>query len=346
MVTSIIVCNAGSDLLSKIDLKTKIVSNIEYSLCEKPIGPHSIKKVGDKIITANSYNDSVSIYEEKYFKELYNIKVGRKPNDIVLLDNILYTVCGDSNAVNVHDINSERLLWTIGTSGWPHSIDYSSLYEKLYVSSIEEDTIDIIDEKDKRRIGKIVAKEYPIKVKVSLDNKYIYVCESYIGSDNGGYIEVFDLANNTSIARVKVGNSPMDIYENSENLYITNFTDGTISILNKKEFKVTNTIYVGGMPKGIVVNDSKIYAIDYLKGNLIEIENENKKNIIAIGMDPGAMILLEDSSEKRLEIIFVYNSEGSSFHFAQIEVACFLEGTEIFKSISKFSSSNAFKLTI
>ena len=291
-MTSIIVCNAGSDSLSIIDLKTKSVISVEYSLCEKPIGPHNMKKIGDKIITANSYNDSVSIYEVNKFKELYNIKVGTNPNDIVLLDNILYTACGDLNAVNVHDINTREILWSIATGSWPHSIDYSNFSKNLYVSNIEENTVDIISEVDKKKIGEIVAKEYPTKVKVSLDNKYIYVCESYLGSDNGGYIEVFDLRNNKSIARVKVGNAPMDIYEDSENLYVANFTDGTISILTKKELKVINTIYVGGMPRGIIANDSKIYVIDYLKGNLIEIENESKKNIIAIGMEPIAMMLL------------------------------------------------------
>ena len=291
-MTSIIVCNTGTDSLSKIDLATYSVSNIQYNMCDKPIGPYSIKEIGDKIITANSYDNSVSIFKGKEMQEVLNIKNGAAPSDIILLDNILYTVCADSNAVIIHDIVDSKIMYSIKTGSWPHSIDYSKFNKKCYISNMEEDSIDIIDSKEYIAVKKLKTPQYPTKVKVSLDQRYLYVCESYLGSDNNGFLDIFYLEDDTRIARIEVGSSPMDVYEDISQIYTVNFTEGSISIIDKKTLKVINNIYVGGMPRSIIVKDSKIYVADYLKGKVIEIENNMKKNIITVGTEPNAMILV------------------------------------------------------
>ena len=50
-------------------------------------------------------------------------------------------------------------------------------------------------------------------------------------------------------------------------------------------------LHVGGMPKGILKIDNKLYIGDYLKGRVIVIEDEAIKKIIAIESEPNAMIL-------------------------------------------------------
>ena len=88
-----------------------------------------------------------------------------------------------------------------------------------------------------------------------------------------------------------MGTSPIDMYEDDKNIYVSNFTEGSISIIDKNSFKAVKTLYIGGMPKGILKKDNKIYIGDYLKGRLIVVEGEKVKKIIAIESEPNAMIL-------------------------------------------------------
>ena len=81
------------------------------------------------------------------------------------------------------------------------------------------------------------------------------------------------------------------MYEDNNDIYVSNFTEGSISIIDKRIFKLVKTIYIGGMPKGILKKDNRIYIGDYLKGRLIVVEGDKVKKIIAIESEPNAMIL-------------------------------------------------------
>ena len=74
-----------------------------------------------------------------------------------------------------------------------------------------------------------------------------------------------------------VGYSPIDMIEDTENIYVSNFTDGTISVIDKATYKVEKVIYVGGMPKGILKYGS------VLDDKIIKV--------IAIESEPNAMTL-------------------------------------------------------
>ena len=290
-MSSIVLCNTGADSLSKIDLDTFQVKKILFKLSEKPVGPHGIRKYDDEIITANNYSDSISIFSGDNFEEVRNIKIGPKPNDLVKVRDKVYTICGESNAIVAYDLNQNRVLWELNTCNWPHSIDYCDKKNLLFVSNLEENCTKIINLDDYQIVKTLLTPEYPTKVKISNDKKNIYVCESYLGSDDNGYLDIFSIETFDRIARIEVGTSPIDMYEDNENIYVSNFTEGSISIIDKRSFKLIKTIYIGGMPKGILKKDNKIYIGDYLKGRLIVVEDEKIKKIIAIESEPNAMIL-------------------------------------------------------
>ena len=58
-----------------------------------------------------------------------------------------------------------------------------------------------------------------------------------------------------------------------------------------KKYCVDKTLYIGGMPKGILKKDNKLYIGDYLKGRLIILEKNKIEKIIAVDSEPNAMIL-------------------------------------------------------
>ncbi|MDU4882185.1 YncE family protein [uncultured Clostridium sp.] len=290
-MSSIVLCNTGADSLSKIDLDTFEVKKILFKLSERPVGPHGIRKYGNEIITANSYSDSISIFSGLNFEEIKNIKIGPKPNDLVKVGNKIYTICGEANSIVAYDLNQNRVLWELNIGNWPHSIDYYYEKELLFVSNLEENCTKIINLEDYQIVKTLLTPEYPTKVKISNDKKYIYICESYLGSDDNGYLDVFSIETFNRVTRIEVGTSPIDMYEDNKYIYVSNFTEGSISVIDKNLFKSVKTLYIGGMPKGILKKDNKIYIGDYLKGRLIVVEEEKIKKIIAIESEPNAMIL-------------------------------------------------------
>ena len=290
-MSSIVLCNTGADSLSKIDLDTFEVKKILFKFSERPVGPHGIRKYGNEIITANNYSDSISIFSCVIFEEIRNIKIGPKPNDLVKVGNTIYTICGESNAIVAYDLNQNRVLWELNIGNWPHSIDYFDEKGLLFVSNLEENCTKIINLENYQIVKTLLTPEYPTKVKISNDKKYIYICESYLGSDDNGYLDVFSIETFDRVARIEVGTSPIDMYDDNKNIYVSNFTEGSISIIDKNSFKAVKTLYIGGMPKGILKKDNKIYIGDYLKGRLIVVEGEKVKKIIAIESEPNAMIL-------------------------------------------------------
>ena len=125
------------------------------------------------------------------------------------------------------------------------------------------------------------------------DGNYILVCESNIGMDNKGCINIISLKNYNVLNKIPVGNSPVDMYFNGEFCYVSNFGDGTVSILDINKYKEIKRIEVGGMPRGIIEDEKYLYVGDNYNNLLFRIDKitENKK-AISIGTEPTGMTLL------------------------------------------------------
>ncbi|MCE9656307.1 YncE family protein [Clostridium celatum] len=290
-MNSIVLCNTGADSLTQINMDNYNLMKIHFNISESPVGPHGIKSYNKKIITANNYSDSISIFEGNKLTEKKNIKIGPNPNDLILVDNKIYVICGESNAVVIYDLLEERVIFEVHSGSWPHSIDYCRRKMISFVANLEENSVSIIALNDNNVVSSLVTPEYPSKVKVSSDEKLLYVCESYLGSDEEGYLDIFSIDNLERVTRLEVGTSPIDLCEDEENIYVSNFTDGTISVIDRNELKVTNSIFVGGMPRGLISYNKKLYIGDYLKGRLIVVEENSIKKVIAIESEPNAMTL-------------------------------------------------------
>ena len=163
----------------------------------------------------------------------------------------------------------------------------------MYISNMDGHSVSIIDCLNNKVIGRIKAPEYPTKILLSKDEKKIYLCESYLGYDIEGYIDIISTENYKSIGRIKVGITPVDMYEYGEELYVSNFTEGSISVVDIKRLRETRKIYVGGMPRGIIKQKDYIYIGDYMGGKLRIIDfSEQKVKTIPIGNEPNGMILI------------------------------------------------------
>jgi YVTN family beta-propeller protein len=292
----ILVCNTAGDTLSKINLMDYSVENLPLELGEKPVGPHGIDYYNGNIITANNYSNSISIFSLTENKELKNIHVGAHPNDVKVFKDKAYVPCGESNSLVVVDLNKESMVCEIalGVGAFPHNIEI--YYEKAiaYVSNMGGHSISVIDCLNNKVIGNIKAPEYPTKILLSKDKKKLYLCESYLGMDIDGYISVISTESNEIIKRIKVGGSPVDIFEEDERLYVANFAEGYLSIVDLKKEREVKKIFVGGMPRGVIKYKEDIFIGNNMNGKIIKLNlKERIIKTITLGKEPNAMILVE-----------------------------------------------------
>lgn len=293
----IIICNTGSDSINKIDTESLKNQNIFLSNGESPFGPHGLSLYKDKILVANNYNNSISIINYKSLKEENNLYIGAHPNDIMANNDIAYVSCGESNSLIIYDLINERVNFEVPTGRFPHNI--ALLEEKgiIFISNMGDDSISVIDSINNREIKRIRVENTPLKISISNNRKYLYVCMSYLGHDKEGSIGIVEIKTLELVNKIKVGLSPVDLFEDNNYLYVSNLCDGSISVVNLSEAKEENKIIVGGMPRGIVKVKDNIFVGDYLNGilNIIGIDNKKIK-AIPLGSEPNAMTLVDGNN--------------------------------------------------
>lgn len=289
----IVVCNTGSDSISRIDTYNLKVDNLYLSVGDTPFGPHGLVLYKNNVIVANNYNNSISLIDGLSFKEIDNIYIGAHPNDISIADNMIYVTCGESDSVIAYDLANKTINYEIPTGRFPHDIISYQEQNMLFVSNMGEDSISVIDVVKNKEIKRILVENTPLKIAVSNDRRYLYVCMSYLGYDQDGYIGIISLDNLQLIEKIKVGYSPVDLFEDNGYLYISNFCGGSISIVNLSTMKEERRIDVGGMPRGILKIDNIIYCGDYENGkvNVINLL-ENEIKAITVGREPNAMTFI------------------------------------------------------
>lgn len=294
---SLILCNTGSDSITKIPLVTSLDSDIvseEIFLTkgENPLGPNGIYINNNIAYIANNYDNSISILNMKTLKEENIIYVGAHPNDLTGYDKYLYIACSESNDVVIYDLEEKKIIVEIKTNNWPYNIEISRELKLLFITNFQSHNISVIDIKINKVIGELTTLEYPTKVRVSNDGKSLYVCESYMGDERNGYIEVFDLFSLESIKKVEVGKVPIDIFEDEDILYVCNFMDNSIDLLNKFNLKKIREINLTGMPRSLLKHNNIVYICDYLNGRLLCLDLiNNSMKAITVGREPNAMTL-------------------------------------------------------
>lgn len=289
------ICNTSSDCISKVNLEIfKEESRIPVSLSKLTrMGPHGISVYNNKLLVANSYDNSLSIIDLEVQKETGCFYIGAHCNDVaVSLDNA-YAICGELNSVIVFNLIKNKIVEKIPCGNLPHSISHNKDNELIVITNMESDSITLIDTVSNDVIKTIKVGPYPTNAVFTSDNRWILVCESNLGSNGNGSISIIDLKTYQICGRIYVGNSPVYICTEGDECYVSNFGEGTISIIDLSMKKEKNKFYVGGMPRGIIKYENFLYIGDNYNNLLLRLDilKESKK-VISIGGEPTGMTLV------------------------------------------------------
>jgi YVTN family beta-propeller protein len=287
------VCNTTCDSIDKINIEDFTIESIIplNGVGGGKIGPHGIWLQDNFLFTSNCYDNSISIVDLKNGM-VESIYLGSNCRDICVLGNHAYIICGDSNNIVSFDINSKEIIELIPCGNSPHSIDCCNINSEIVVANTNSDSITLFDALYGSNIYNIDVGPYPTKAVITLDGDYILVCESNMGYSDKGCISMISTKTHKIIHRIPVGNCPFDMCCDERYCYVSNYGDGSISIIDIANREEINRIRIGGMPRGILSHNKHIFVGDSYNNLLIKIdkETENKK-VIPINGEPTGMIL-------------------------------------------------------
>ncbi|WP_123054357.1 YncE family protein [Clostridium sp. JN-1] len=290
------VCNTSSDCISSINInKFKEENRIylkKHSTSDR-IGPHGICAYKDKLLVVNNYSNSISILDKVNGIEESSYYIGVHCNDVIVFKDTAYVICGDINSLIVFDLIKKEVISQIPCGNLPHSICINREKKLLLISNIQDDSITLINCANNKSIKNIRVGAYPTKAVFTVDGRYILVCESNIGSDYKGSIAVMSLKNYKIITRIAAGNSPIDMWCDENSCFVSNFGDGSISLIDINYYREDKNIIVGGMPRAITKYGKNVYVGDSYNNLLIKVNIISKqKKHIPIGGEPTGMILV------------------------------------------------------
>lgn len=291
-MSRIYVCNSYSDSLSMVNCDTfKELKRINLSSFKQRVGPHGICKYKDNIITANKYSNDISCINDNHY-QINNYFIGNSCSDLKVIGDMCYISCSDSNDIKVFDLTCHKIDFRIPCGNCPKNICVNENSHILLVNNFMDNSISVIDYLNHEHKNEIIVGRYPSKV-VYCEYLDIYlVLVSLIGKNKNGYLRILD-GNFNYTCDIELGRTPVDICAESGKAYISNFEDGTISIIDLNTLMEVDKIIICGMPRGIIVKENKLYVADYYGNYLYEVDlNSLKKKKINIGNEPVSMIIL------------------------------------------------------
>ena len=136
---------------------------------------------------------------------------------------------------------------------------------------------------------------------------------AYIPNNVSNDVSVINVATNTVVATIPVGDSPIGvaISPDGTKVYVTNNFSNFVTVINTATNSVIGTINVGDYPSGIAVSPdgSQIY-VTYIYSNFISIFNTISNALtatVAVGVSPIGVIVSPDGTKA-----YVTNSNSDS----------------------------------
>lgn len=294
MKNNLFVCNTYSDSISIIDLdmfrEVGRVNLNDFHLDR--IGPRGICLYKNKLLVANNYSNSISIIDINKREIQNDFFIGMRCNDVKVCGDKAFVICSDSNKIIKYNIEKEQLEEQIPCGDMPYSIDLYKPKQLIITANMNNDSITMVDYDKYENIRQIRVGNYPTKALFGIDANNIFICESNIGSDQCGSISILSSKDLRVLYRIPVGNTPIDMCIEQNLCFVTNFGEGTVSVVDLNKCIELDRIEIGGMPKGILAYKGNIYVGDSYNNILFSIDLLKKnKRTLKVGREPSGMLL-------------------------------------------------------
>jgi len=228
--------------------------------------------------------------------EYPHIGVGNVPMGIGVNDYTIYVINQKDDTVSVIDgINNTKIGEDIKVGDGPAAIGINSFTNMIYVVNLYDNTVSVINGTTNTKIEPdIIVGTLPLNRGIDIDEatNRIYVTNGEFGTF--GNVSIIDGEDNTKIGEdIKVGRSPtnLGINHHTNTIYVANFDDNNVSVINGTNNTRINDIQVGKGPITIAVNSetNTVYVANIMNNTVSVINGTTNTKIepdIQVGKAP------------------------------------------------------------
>ncbi len=165
--------------------------------------------------------------------------------------------------VAVVDLGTGSVVGKLDVGNGPMGIAFNPVRNRVYVTNTDDGTLTTIDTLNQTIVGTTDVGPTPIGVAASPSGKQVAVAT--MGASSSSPSSTITILGGALNATVTVGHAPSAVAYNPAGsfLYVANYNDGTISVVDVASSVAVNTIPVGDHPIGLIVNPAgtKLYVL-------------------------------------------------------------------------------------
>ncbi|WP_404321632.1 YncE family protein [Cytobacillus firmus] len=160
------------------------------------------------------------------------------------------------DTVSVVNIGSMKEEKRIKVGAAPVTTGVTSDGETLVATLNGENALAVVDLATEK-VDKIPVGTGPAQVYIDENDQFAYVANQGIEEAPSSSVTVIDLAANKATAEIKTGKGSHGVVTSPDNKKVlcTNMFEDTVSIIDKEQNKVIETIEVKGVPNGISITE-------------------------------------------------------------------------------------------
>jgi YVTN family beta-propeller protein len=267
------VTNPYNQIVSLIDLaSSEVIGTINVGSNPTDLVRNPMR---DEVYSVNTYSNNVTIIDSTQTDPSQAVIGTLSTPDIPVRalvspdGNYLFVACEYDMAekIRIIDLDTRNEIddSPISMRSAPRGMAIAN--NKLYVAEERKNAVSLIDidpnspSRWQKFQYSIPVQDSPLDVAESPDGQHIYVINS-----GSATISIINTSSDTVVNTLSVGNNPYGMAVSDNLLYVTNQSDGNVSMINMDTMSVLETSFSTGMyPRGIAVSNDgeKIYVVNY-----------------------------------------------------------------------------------
>lgn len=227
----------------------------------------------------------------------------------------IFVAMGVCDSVLAIDTTTHEVAAAVKIDGeFPHGIAATLDRRYIYAANEQSDDLTVISVDSFRVIKTIPVGEFPTDVVPSMDGRKVYVANF-----KGNSIQVVDLSTQRVDRTIDSRRAThFGVVPNGRWIYLTNWDEEMVTILNGQAERVLKTLPMGGNPNHITVsrNSKQVFVTNYSSDSLTVVDTEAGVILktIKVGRHPMASAITPDGCR-----LYVSNIDSGTVSVIDIE---------------------------
>ena len=238
------VTSPDGHLLSVLDTASRMVLR-QIALPGGPLGV-AVSPDGTRVYVADWYGTRVAVVDPASGAVRSAISVGRSPSGLAVTPDGRLLVCADrlDNAVSIIDLVTQREIAVLPVGEHPFGVTIDRAGATAYTADVESDDVSVIDLAARRVLAHVPVGKRPYVVALAGNR-------GFVTNEQGGSLTAFDLVKFLPIGTIAVGHMPegIEASRDGRTLYVANWMDDTVSVVDAEQLTVTATLPAGDSPR-------------------------------------------------------------------------------------------------